>query len=379
MSRRRRIRTVIVDDSAVARQLLHRVLTDAGDFEIIDAVADGERAVDRVGSLRPDLVTMDLHLPGIDGLEVTRRIMRRSPTAIAIVAASTSIDHSTIFEALEAGALTAVQRPVSPGQPDYLRRRRQLLAELRSVAHASFPDSRVPATKEGRTVSRPAAPSKTDGAAAPSRSPRLAPRPIDIIAIAASTGGPQALRRLLSGLPSVGLPPIVVVQHITEGFVAGLAEWLDSATPGAVRIAVDGERLVSGVTLLAPDDLHLTVTREGRVRLRTSPAAGSHRPSATVMFDSIAAAFGARALGIVLTGMGRDGAAGLLRIRQAGGLTIAEDPATAVVGGMPGASIALGAAGHVLPLEAIGPSLLTVLPRPSAAPLAPPVTRRSMS
>ena len=137
MTRARRIRTVIVDDSAVARQLLHWTLTQAGDFEVVDTVPDGELAVDRVASLQPDLVTMDLHLPGIDGLEATRRIMQRSPTPIAIVAASANLDEAIIFEALAAGALAAIQRPLSPGQPDYLKRRRILLGELRTIARAS--------------------------------------------------------------------------------------------------------------------------------------------------------------------------------------------------------------------------------------------------
>lgn len=367
---------MIVDDSAVARHLLHWVLTEAGDFEVIDTVADGERAVGRVASLRPDLITMDLHLPGIDGLEVTRRIMRESPTPIAIVAASTNIDDSTIFEALEAGALTAVQRPLSPGQPDYLQRRRRLLTELRKVGRASLSDAPSPTPQKRRARPKP-----DSGAGARARASTvpvyLEPRPVEVIAIAASAGGPQALRKLLSGLPSVGLPPVLIVQHITEGFVTGLAEWLDGVAPGAVRLAADGERLTSGVTLLAPDDRHLTVTRDGRVRLLAAPAVAGHRPSATVMFESVAAAFGASAVGIVLTGMGRDGADGLQRIQAAGGLTIAEDPATAVVGGMPGAAIALGAAGHVLTLDAIGPSLATVLAKPRASSPSHPTRRRS--
>lgn len=362
-----------MDDSAVARQLLHWVLTEAGDFEVIDVVADGERAVERVASLRPDLVTMDLHLPGIDGLEVTRRIMRQSPTAIAIVAASANMDDSTIFEALEAGALTAVQRPLSPGQPDYLKRRRRLLAELRTVARASFADT-VPSrvATERRAGERGAAPVERRP---PARTAPLASRPVEVIAVAASTGGPQALRALLSGMPSGPLPPILIVQHITEGFVTGLTDWLGRAAPGSVRLATDGERLANGIILLAPDDRHLTVTRDGRVRLLASPAIGGHRPSATVLFESVAASFGSAAMGIVLTGMGRDGADGLLRLREAGGLTIAEDPATAVVGGMPGAAIALGAVDHVLPLPAIGPSLATVVGRPHRLKRPPP--RRS--
>ncbi|MDO8485721.1 MAG: chemotaxis-specific protein-glutamate methyltransferase CheB [Candidatus Limnocylindrales bacterium] len=378
MTGARRIRTVIVDDSAVARQLLHWMLTQAGDFEVVDAVADGERALERVASIRPDLVTMDLHLPGMDGLEVTRRIMQRSPTPIAIVAASANLDDAIIFEALAAGALAAVQRPLAPGQPDYLKRRRRLLSELRTIARATFADvSRRPATDEPLAAPRPVA--LADATPRRTTPERLGRPAIALIAVATSTGGPQALRVLLSGLPPVLLPPILIVQHIADGFAAGLAGWLGSVAPGPVRVASDGEQLTSGTTLIAPDDRHLTVTPDGRVRLVATAPVGGHRPSASVLFESTAEAFGASALGIVLTGMGRDGADGLLRIRQAGGLTIAEDPATAVVGGMPGAAIALGAVDHVLPLAAIGPSLTTVLNQPNSASITDRPIGRSTS
>ena len=357
------IRTVIVDDSAVARQLLRWTLTQAGDFEVIDAVADGERAVERVALLRPDLVTMDLQLPGIDGLEVTRRIMQRSPTPIAIVAASVNIGDTTIFQALEAGALTAVQRPLSPGQPDYLKRRRLLLAELRTITSQVSP---TPGPSRAVSPPRPAPGPVARAGAAPAPV-RLARRPIELIVVGTSTGGPQALRTLLSALPSGPLPPILIVQHIAGGFAAGLATWLAGVVSAPIRLAADGERLRCDTILIGPDDRHLTVTRDRRVRLDPAAPVGGHRPSANVLFGSAAEVFGATALGIVLTGMGRDGADGLLRIHRAGGPTIAEDPATAVVGGMPGAAIALGAVDHILSLDAIGPSLSPILDQPRAA------------
>lgn len=355
-----RIRTVIVDDSAVARQLLHWTLTRAGDFEVIETVGDGERALERVEALRPDLVTMDLHLPGMNGLEVTRRIMRRTPTPIAIVAASANLNDATIFEALEAGALAAVQRPLAPGQPDYLGRRRRLLGELRAIGRSSLA-TRVSRTGQaaGRVSGRRHGPAAK---ALPPATPTSDRRPLELIAVGASTGGPQALRSLLSGLPRANLPPLLVVQHMAEGFVAGLAAWLASDGRGSVRVATDGERLATGTVLIAPDGRHLTATRDGRVRLLASAPVGGHRPSANVLFESVAAAYGARAVGIILTGMGRDGADGLLRLHQAGGHTLAEDPATAVVGGMPGAAIALGAIDHVLPLPEIAPALARMLP-----------------
>jgi two-component system chemotaxis response regulator CheB len=372
----RQIRTVIVDDSAVARQLLHWVLTQAGDFEVIETVSDGERAVERISKLRPDLVTMDLHLPGIDGLEVTRRVMRRAPTPIAIVAASANLDDTAIFEALEAGALTAVQRPLAQGQPGYLRRRRRLLDELRAIAPARvarLPRPGVPAT---RATSEHAS---LDTARIQPAVEAGSLGPVDLIAVAASTGGPQALRVLLSGLargrsspdrgPSLAIPPILVVQHITEGFVSGMAGWLATAAAGPVRVAVNGERPEAGSALIAPDGRHLTVTPDGRVRLLSTAPVGGLRPSADVLFRSVAAAFGPRAVGVVLTGMGRDGADGLLELRQTGARTIAEDPATAIVGGMPGAAVELGGIDQVLSLDQIGPALARLLVRRSATPM----------
>jgi two-component system, chemotaxis family, protein-glutamate methylesterase/glutaminase len=379
MTSSRRIRTVIVDDSAVARQLLHRVLTNAGDFEVIDAVADGERAVDQVAALRPDLVTMDLHLPGMSGIEATRRIMQRSPTPIAIVASSANLDDAAIFEALAAGALAAVRRPLAPGQPDYLGRQRRLLGELRTIARATFKAvSPVPAVVDRRVP--PRRPLAIPDAASRETARQQLDRPaVGLIAIATSTGGPQALRVLLSSLPRAGLPPIVIVQHIADGFAPGLAGWLESFAPGPVRVASDGERLTSGSALIAPDDRHLTVTPDGRVRLLPTAPVGGHRPAANVLFESVAASFGASAVGILMTGMGRDGADGLLRLRRAGGMTIAEDPSTAVVGGMPAAAIALGAVDRILPLSAIGPFLTAVFNTPRSSSISDRPRRRSTS
>lgn len=374
MTERPRIRTIIVDDSAVARQLLHWVLSRAGDFEVVDTVADGARAIERVAEFRPDLVTMDLHLPGMNGIEATRQIMQRTPTPIAVVAASTNLDDAAIFDALAAGALAAVRRPLAPGQPDYLKRRARLLAELRTIARPASPPVRRKPSGDAARI-----PPRGVGIADPAgrRSVLAGGRPpVAVIVVATSTGGPQALRTLLSALPPVDLPPILIVQHIADGFAAGLARWLDTVVPGSVRVASDGERLTSGSVLVGPDDRHLTVTREGRVRLVESPPVAGHRPSATVLLTSAAEAFGAGALGIVMTGMGRDGADGLLRIHQAGGLTFAEDPATAVVGGMPGAAIAIGAVDHILPLDAIAPAIASAINRPQL-PTADSRGRRS--
>jgi two-component system chemotaxis response regulator CheB len=347
---------LVVEDSAVARQLLTAILEDAGGFEVIDAVVDGERAVRRVADLRPDLVTMDLHLHGMDGLQATARIMRETPTPIAIVSASGNLNDQIVFEALRAGALTAVERPLPPGHPRYLARRRRLLNELRAAARARLSAIEpAPVAGLGRASTAGAAPV----------TPAIERR-VDLIAIAASTGGPVALSRLLSSLPRAGMPPIVVVQHIADGFVRGLASWLTGATQHTVRLAVDGESLTRDVTLLAPDERHLEVTADGRVALVPGSPVKRHRPSANRLLETVAATYGKHAAGIVLTGMGQDGAEGLLALRRAGGLTIAQDRASSIVYGMPAAAVALAAAERTLPLDSIGPFLRDLIAkRPS--------------
>lgn len=348
---RRSIRTMVVDDSAVARQLLVSILQGAGDFEVIDAVSDGERAVALAGATRPDLITMDLHLPGINGIEAIRRIMAAAPIPIAVVSASSNLEDGAIFRALEAGALTVVKRPMPPGHLEYLRRRRGLLNELRKIARPEV-EATAPAvaSKSGIPVRQ----------VAPARD-RVARRPentrVDVIAIGASTGGPAALHAILRGLPRRTLPPIVVVQHMTPGFVAGLARWLSDVAPGPVRVARDGEALAPGVVLLAPDDHHMVIEPGGTVRLRATPPVGGHRPSATTLFESILSSFGARSIGVLLSGMGQDGAEGLAQLRQQGSVTIAQDRASSVVFGMPRAAVELGAVTHVLPLSEIAPAL----------------------
>ncbi len=338
-----RIRTLVVDDSAVARQLLVAILQDAGDFEILETVTDGHVAVDRVAKLRPDLVTMDIHLPGLDGLAATTRIMRDTPTPIAIVSGSGNLNDMVVFDALRAGALTAVARPMPPGHPQYLVRRHHLLDELRTAAGAR---TRIARRETERAQRR--------SVTSPVESIRTATRRTELVAIAGSTGGPAALEMLLGALPERGLPPILVVQHIAAGFVDGLASWLERSAPGPVRVARDGEPLASGVVLLAPDDYHLTVGPDRHVALQDDEPVGGHKPSANRLFESVANAYGSSAVGIVLSGMGRDGAEGLLALRRAGGLTIAQDRSTSVVFGMPSAALAIDGAQHALPIDAIG-------------------------
>ncbi len=336
------IRVVVTEDSAVTRALLTAILEEAPGFELVAAVPDGAAAVDAVARLRPAVVTMDLHMPRLDGVEATRRIMREAPTPIVVVTASSEVDGRMTYDALAAGALSVVARPVGPSDPRFATRRDALLAELRLMAGV-----RVVRRIE-RAEPRAPIPPLTQRRPAP---------PVRVVAIAASTGGPAVLYRLLRDLPRDFDVPILVVQHMSEGFIGGLARWLSDVAPGPVRIARDGEAFARGAVLLAPDGSHLRVVADGTVRLDAGPPIGGHRPAATALFDSVAEVYGDRAIGVVLTGMGRDGVDGLANMRTRGSVTLAQDAASSAVFGMPGAALEAGAVERILSLEEIGPTI----------------------
>lgn len=336
------IRVVVTEDSAVTRALLTAILEEAPGFELVAAVPDGAEAVDAVARLRPAVVTMDLHMPRLDGVEATRRIMRQTPTPIVVVTASSEVDGRLTYDALAAGALSVVARPVGPSDPRFVTRREALLNELRLMAGVRV------VRRIGGAEPRPWM---------PPLAPRRPVRAVQVVAIAASTGGPAALYRLLGDLPREFEVPILVVQHMSAGFIGGLARWLSEVAPGGVRVARDGDVLVGGAVLLAPDGAHLRVAAGGTVRLDPGPSIGGHRPAATALFDSVARAYGDSAIGVVLTGMGRDGVDGLARLRAAGSVTLAQDAASAAVFGMPGAAIEADAVERVVPLEDLGPTI----------------------
>lgn len=342
-----RLRVLVVEDSPVARELLVHVLGADPRLTVVGTAADGEQAVDAVRRLRPDVVTMDLHLPRMNGVQATKRIMETQPTPIVVVSGSVEpVEVATAMAAIEAGALVAVPRPPGPGHPDHrasaesLRRTVRLMAEVKPVR-------RWPEERRSRAAARAAGP-----AGALARGAR-----VRAVGIGASTGGPPALRTVLAALGS-GLPvPVLVVQHMSPGFIEGLARWLEDATGLPVRVASDGDRLVAGHVYLAPDEREMGVTPEGRVALTSSAARPGLRPSVGHLFRSLRDVYGAGVVGVLLTGMGRDGAAELRELREAGAVTIAQDQASSVVHGMPGEAIRLDGASHVLPLEEIGPAV----------------------
>jgi two-component system chemotaxis response regulator CheB len=341
------IRVLIVDDVKSARDLLKDILATDPGFQVVGEVADGMEAVGAASKLRPDLITMDIRLPGLDGFQAVERILVEIPVPIVMITASMSNQEEKLFRAFSAGALDVLDK-----HELYLWRTRpeirsSFLRRLRALA----------VTRVKRGLSR--IPPELEVSCPVRHTPRRLEESPLLVAIAASTGGPGALLSLFRRIPSQIDGAFVVVQHMSRGFLEGLVRWLDNEIELKVRRAQEGDLLEPGLVLVAPGDYHLLVTPRGTIRLNKSLPINGHRPSAELLFDSVAQCYGRRGVGIMLTGMGSDGAAGLKSLRACGGLTIAQDEETSIIFGMPRAAIELDAAKMVLPLEEIGPQIIT--------------------
>ncbi len=332
------MRIGIVNDSSIAVEALRRTLAQRPGFDVAWVAHDGAQAVSMCTPTPPDLVLMDLVMPVMDGVAATREIMRRSPCPILIVTSDVGHHASLVFDAMGAGALDAVDTPVLGGT-DRARPASSLLAKIEAIA-AQQADARLPQP----SAAPPRAPARTDM----------------LVAIGASAGGPAALAALLGRLPVNFGAGVVVVQHVDEAFAPGMADWLDQQTPLTVRLARAGERPSAGVVLLAGGNRHLRMDASGRCAFTDDPTDAVYRPSIDVFLQSAAENWRARAVGVLLTGMGRDGAAGLGAMRAQGFITIAQDRETSAVYGMPKAAAEAGAASQILPLASIAPQLVTL-------------------
>lgn len=335
------IRVLLVDDSKTHRAAIRRLLENSHEFDVVGVAEDGQQGVELVHRLAPDVVLMDVNMPVLDGLAATERIMADKPTPILLMTASENMrgEVDLAYKALEIGALDLVPKPSALDAED--KETHALLVKLKLLAG-------VPVISHPRGRVRPAKKTESGTHAAASGITRRARW---VVAVAASTGGPRALKAFVSALPPDLGAAVAVVQHIDGAFLDGLVRWLgEDRGAGTVLVGADGRGLHENEIVFAPSGSHMELTADRRTALFPGPPEGGHRPSGDRLLRSAALAYGSRCVGVVLTGMGEDGARGLLAIKEAGGQTFAQDEPTSVVYGMPRAAAQLGAAQQVLPL-----------------------------
>jgi two-component system chemotaxis response regulator CheB len=344
------IRVLVVEDSPVIREFLIYTLSDDKGIEVVGSAANGEEAIEAVSLYRPDVITMDIHMPKMDGFEATRRIMETQPTPIVIVSGSSTVKETSFaFRALEAGALIVVDRPKGIGHPDHEATARELvqtvklMSEIKVIRRWNHPR---------RTSTIPAAPGKEV---------KRTPTEIKVVAIGGSTGAPVVLQTILTKLPREFPVPLLIVQHMATGFVQGFAEWLSDSSGFPVRIPANGEPIKPGIAYVAPDNLHMGVTYGDRIVLSQDEPENGLRPSVSYLFRSVAQSFDGSAIGVLLSGMGKDGAVEFKNLKDRGAMTIAQDENSSVVWGMPGEAARIGGACKVLPSSQIAPALISLL------------------
>ena len=354
MSSERRPGVLIADDSALMRRVLADVIEASGRFRVVATARDGREALAQLHRAAPDLITMDVEMPVLDGLGAIAAIMREAPRPIVVVSAHAAPGSSHAIRALELGAVEIVAKPAGDDPSGLAALGPALLAALEAAGAAD--PTRVPALAAAAPLPRPAA--------GPGQPARL------VIAIAASTGGPRALAEIVPRLVPGADAAALIVQHMPAGFTRSLADRLHELSALAVTEAEDGAAVLADTAYVAPGGYHMRVVRLGdavSIRLDLGPSRWGVRPAADVLFESVAAAYGPNAIGVVLTGMGRDGAAGLAALRRAGGRGVVQDRASAVVSGMPQAALNAGGAEEALPLDAIAARLNGLLRSRDAA------------
>jgi two-component system, chemotaxis family, protein-glutamate methylesterase/glutaminase len=357
------IKVLVVDDSALVRKLLSAMLDRAPGIEVVGTASDPFAAREKIKSLNPDVITLDVEMPRMDGITFLENLMRLRPMPVVMVSSLTQRGADVTLRALELGAIDFVAKPridIAGTLEDY---ENELIAKVRVAAQARV----LP-----RFAKRSRAPDERNSTSAvvPALNLRTMLRTTDrIIAIGASTGGTEAIREVLEEMPPHA-PAIVISQHIPAAFSKSFADRMNRSSPMAVCEAQDGQQILPGHAYIAPGDRHLIVERDGArylCRLSTGPHVNRHRPSVDVMFRSVAQNVGPNAVGVLLTGMGDDGARGLREMLEAGAATIAQDEASSVVWGMPGSAVKIGAAMHVLPLHQVAAQVLALVAATAAA------------
>ncbi|HOK01014.1 MAG TPA: chemotaxis-specific protein-glutamate methyltransferase CheB [Spirochaetota bacterium] len=340
------IKVLIVDDSKVDAEMLSYILSSDSNITVVGIVESGLEAVKIIKEKSPDVVTMDINFPGFDGLTITREIMQSKAIPIVVISSAYKKNNTSLaFKAIESGALAILEKPVSLLHPDFERQKKEIIKTVKLMS-------------EIKVVTRKA---KESQSLFQNGNISLEKKSLQIIAVGASTGGPVAVLELLKNFKRVDFPPILVVQHITSGFSKGFADWLRDSTSLDVRIAINGERLQNSVVYVAPDDLHLGVTKNGIIVLDDGPEIHHVRPSVSYLFNSVALNYGEKSVGILLTGMGTDGAKELKLMRECGAVTFAQDEESSVVYGMPGEAARIGAAQYIMPVDKIAYTLLDLI------------------
>ncbi|MDB9528302.1 chemotaxis-specific protein-glutamate methyltransferase CheB [Oscillatoria sp. CS-180] len=350
------IRVLLVEDSLVALTILKRIFDSTPDIEIVGTARTGIEALELIPKVHPEVICTDFHMPQMNGLEFISYVMAHHPLPILVVSASVQEeDTHRIFQLLAAGAVDILPKPRVGLDLENILLRQALIDKVRILSGVKvFKKKQSANLNQSNSLKNSRTPALV--------SARCRPK---IVAVGASTGGPLALQEFLTYLPDDFPLPIICVQHISLGFLQSLIDWLSTSCKLPVQIAEAGERPRSGHVYFPAERQHLQINLQGKFTHSLDPPLGGHRPSVTTTFISIAEFYGRKAIGVLLTGMGRDGAEGMKAIAQAGGMTLAQDEATSVVFGMPKEAIALGAAEHVLPIQAIAPTVLELVNNPS--------------
>lgn len=346
-----KIRVLLVDDSTIALTILKRLISSSPDMEVVGVASRGEEALSLIPLLDPNVICTDFRMPGMDGLTFIREVMEKYPRPVLVISVSVQTGQTqNIFQLLEAGALDVLPKPRAGSEAEFEGAKENLISKIRILSGVHVFRRRKIKPEPGAIINE-----------AP-------PGAVRIVCIGASTGGPMAFHDILAALPSNFPAPLVCVQHIGEGFMDGLVEWLASEASLKVKTAEAGAFPEKGTAYFPPEGKHIEFDKAGRFVTNPEPPFNGHRPSIDITFKSVARHYGASSIGVLLTGMGADGADGLLDILKAGGVTIAQDEATSLVFGMPRQAIERGAARCVLPLDRIVEALVRLVAEPGGWP-----------